>query len=501
MIKKYIVFASAIIFIIMAAFFVLLYMGIRKCSINDPAAGNTSLQAISITGNKVLHGMSIENFSAAEKEQIMQTTGAILSINRQVGTIVIKQRIGTERILAVIDLPQELKGADGPRKEGFDYYWEGKKGAQMIISGDSVIRFKNIKYLQVALKFEPEFQRVDEEITQFKTGGLLALDGKGGIAIIPPSYASNKKYQKKFDNNIWILSNRNPIPLLFVGVLPPRHFDWRKSLICVVHYSSHVQRYPTDRQIAKYSKFAKVLEIHSWVWQNRYPERVKAAREKVELWDDLSYKSQDGKWVPENEEEFRRVIKTAHKYGMKVLPYINTEEGRFSTEIYDRYLREIKRLKETYAIDGIYSDGLFYQHPEYGYFAARALREIFGESGWMTLHDTHDNGYWAPFINTYMDLLITSEHGAFNRWVSTSYNISNAIASLWPEIPLEERDGAGILKKLINDSFRFNNRVVFLDGLLGQWRLWRLYFNKEESEVMTNYYLPKLAELKKIEGN
>ncbi|MFA6375897.1 MAG: hypothetical protein WCX69_00650 [Candidatus Paceibacterota bacterium] len=441
--------------------------------------------------------MSIEKFSADGKNQTIQTTGAIFSINSEQGTISIKQRIGADRDVAVIDLPKELKKAKGPRKEGFDYYWDGTEESQMIISGDSVVRFKNIRNLQVSLKFTPEFKQIDEEITKYKTGGLLALDGKGGIAIVPPSYASNEKYSKKFENNQWIFSGSDSMSLLFVGILPPRYFDWEKSFINVVHYSSHVQRYPTDQEIAQYSKFAKILELHSWVWENRHVESKNEKGEQIPLWDDLSYEAQAGKWLPDNEEEFKRVINTAHRYGMKVLPYVGTGSGEFTSETYERYLEEIKRIKVTYSIDGIYSDGLFYQHPEYGYFAARELREIFGEDGWLTLHDTHDGGYWAPFINTYMDSLITSEHNNFNQWTSTSYNISNSIAMLWPEINLEERDGIGFLKKLVDDSIHYNNRIVFMCGLQGQWRFWRLYFTDKEMEFIKNYYFEKIDELRK----
>jgi len=450
--------------------------------------------------NVKIKGMEIENLYTEAKVSTLTTTGGLFRIDLEKGTIEIEQRIGEKRLLAkVILVDNQFKELSTPTCMGFDCILEGNfpESPKIIISGDSVIRFYNIKNLRVVLYFTPVHQKFNVSITQYNNGGLLALDENGGLAIAPPSYASNENWPKSFENNVWNLTAEKPLPLLFIGVLPPRPFDWERSFWPVIHYSSHIQRYPTNEQIIAYSKYAKVLEMHSWVWQNRYNENERDEKgNKFPLWADYSYLPQDGKWIPGNEAEFRRVCKTAHAYGMKVLPYVSSE---YEKDVDPKtFIAEIKRLKDTYDIDGVYLDGLFYQRPELGYMAIRTLRELFGEDGWITLHDTHGSGYWTPFINTYVDLIITSEHASFERWTSTSYKISNAIASVWPEISLNVKDGREFLKKLVNDSLLYNNRVLMMTGDQGQWRDWRLEFTLDEMKFMQEYYLGALEKMRNI---
>lgn len=449
--------------------------------------------------NIKIKGMGIEDLRVKDGISVLTTSGGIFHVDPENGTIDIRQRIGKDRLLATVLLTDDrLKSLSAPIQRGFDIVWEGSslESPKITISGDSVIRFFNIERLEVLFHFYPVHQTFNVAISKYDNGGLLALDDDGGLAIIPPSYGSNERWPKRFENNTWKLVAEEPLPLLFIGVLPPRPFDWERSFMPVIHYASHVQRYPTDEQIIAYSKYAKVLEMHSWVWQNRYNENERDEKgEKLPLWADYSFWPQDGKWIPDDETELKRVINTAHVYGMKVLPYVSMGNNKVD---FEAYITEIKRLKDVYGIDGVYLDGLFPQQPELGYQAARALRELFGEDGWLTLHDTHQNGYWVPFINAYMDLIITSEHNVFERWTSTSYKISNAIASVWPEIPLSVDDGRGFLEKLVDDALLNNNRVILMTGEQGQWRDWRLYFTPEEMEFMQEYYLEALEKMDKV---
>lgn len=443
-----------------------------------------------LAGN--IKGMSIESLSVKDNVSILTVTGSLFRIDSKIGTIEIRQRIGEKRLLAEVTLAEdEFKGLTAPTQVSDCYIWEGNSPEfpKMIISGDSVIHFQNIKNITVKLRFSPIYHKFKDS-----NGGLLALDDEGGLAIIPPESTLNDDWHKTFNDNIWQLKGNEPLPFLFIGVCPPRQFDWKQSFMPVVHYSSHVQRYPTDEQIVEYSKYAKVLQMHSWVWQNRYDRDAEIEMEpymegKVPLWMDKSYKAQNYKWIPDDETELKRVISTCHAHDMKFVPYVSLLNGDIEKQII-----EMRRLKDTYSIDGLYVDGLYPQQPELGYEAARALRELFGEDGWLTLHNTRPSGYFAPFINTYFNLIITSEHESFNRWTSTSYNISNAIASVWPEIPLNVKDGRGFLKELVDESLLYNNRVILMTGEQGQWRQWRLYFNEDEMRFMQEYYLGALSE-------
>ena len=464
--------------------------------------GGPSERDLETSLTRSMKGMSIESLSVKDNVSVLTTTGGLFRIDLKTGVIEIRQRIGKERLLAKAVLDKDwLKTFSAPTQDGFDCIWEGTspKDPKMIISGDSVIRFSNIEELEIRLEFSPIYCKVTDS-----NGGLLALDNTGGLAIMPLESSSNENWPKTFENNLWKLAADEPFPLVFIGVCPPRPFDWESSFLPVVHYSSHIQRYPTDEQIIAYSKYAEVLEMHSWVWQNRYDENARDEKgEKLPLWWDYSFVAQNYEWIPDDEVELRRVVETAHAHGMKVIPYYSFWREDPETpvnQVFDRQMAEIRRLKDTYDFDGLYVDGLscHLKDLELSYKAARTLRELFGEDGWLTYHNTHTTDNHYPFINAYMDLIITSEHESFNRWTSTSYNISNAIASVWPEIPVDVEDGRPFLKELVDDNLLHNNRVILMTGKDGQWRMWRLYFTPDEMEFMQQYYFEALEKMKEI---
>jgi hypothetical protein len=166
-------------------------------------------------------------------------------------------------------------------------------------------------------------------------------------------------------------------------------------------------------------------------------------------------------------------------------------------------MSEARQLKVRYNLDGLYLDGLMEgskNGPVDAYLTARNLRHLFGDDGWINLHNTN-TGYFAPFIQAYMDFITTGEHNNFNKWQSTTYNISNAIGGHWPEIPYffddpreNIQDAIPFLKDLVDISLKYNNRILFLAGDQGQWRFWRLYYTQAEMEFLKQYYIKKLSE-------
>lgn len=402
---------------------------IWMCGCRNSSAGGESVR---------IHGMSIENLCVDNKVGIVITTGGVFHVDLENGTIEIRQRIKKNRVLAKATLDKDwCKALPGPAHNGFDYIWGGGSPgkAKMIISGDSVVRLFNIEKLEVALQFSPLYHKVNDS-----NGGLLALDNEGGVAIAPPKISPNKRWPKTFENNMWKLSAHEPLPVLFIGVCPPREFDWKRSKWPIVHYSSHIERYPSDGQIKEYSKFAKVLEMHQWVWKNRYVNKKDCLKEPYSncngndtpLWKDNASWPVNNKWIADDEKELKRVVATAHACGMLIAVYFNGLKMDGSS-----ILPEALRLKKKYNIDGIYLDGLLNnsnQGPLDAYLIARKLRILFGDDGWINFHNTH-KGYFFPFIQTYMDFVTTSEHRKFDKWMSTTFNISNAIGGYWPEIP------------------------------------------------------------------
>jgi hypothetical protein len=454
--------------------------------------------------SNAIKGMRIEGIDAVNNCIRLSTTGAIFEINNNIGKMEIYQRIGNKRKLAEVSLLDEFISVlkKEPHNQGFEYAWNDKdKTASIVISGDSVVRFYNVKKMKINLFFTSLHHKINS-----LNHGLIALDKEGGIAIMPPDNIYSKDYSITIESDEWLLDSNIEMPVLFVGVCPPREFDWERSKWPVIHYSSHIERYPSDEQIKEYSKFAKVLEMHQWVWKNRYVNNKDCLKEpysncdgdNTPLWKDDASWPVNNRWIADDEKELRRVITTAHDYGMLVAVYFNgLKMDRHSI------LPEALRLKRKYNIDGIYLDGLLNrsnQGPLDAYLTARELRKLFGDDGWINFHNTH-KGYFAPFIQSYMDFITTGEHNKFNRWISTTYNISNSIGGHWPEIPYYWPDtrknienAITYLRKIVDSSLKYNNRVLFLVGKQGQWRYWRLYFTPQEIEFMKDYYLKNLFE-------
>lgn len=454
----------------------------------------------------VIKEMRIESLSVVEHFTYLQTTGAIFRIDKNEGSMEIYQRIGKKRKLAEVTISEAILPAlrNPPKDTGFDYVWSNVKDKlpRIIISGDSVIRFYNVKRIRIKLYFNPLHRKIN-----ISNHGLLALDQEGGIAVMPPDNICSKDYPIKITRTDWELNSNKEMPVLFLGVSPPRAFDWERSRWPVTHYSSHIKRYPADEQIKEYSKFTKVLEMHQWVWKNRYVNKKDCLTKEpynncdninTPLWFDNSYIPVNHKWIPDDEKEFKRVISTAHANGMLVAVYFSGVDITKSA-----LLAEARRLKHKYKIDGLYLDGLLInkkmEGPLEAYLAARDLRRLFGEKGWLNYHNTHD-GYFAPFVQTYMDFITTGEHDKFDRWISTTYNISNAIGGHWPEIAYfmpddskNIKDARPYLKDLTDISLKYHNRLLFLVGESGQWRFWRLYFTPAEMKFLKSYYLDRLS--------
>lgn len=451
--------------------------------------------------------MRIEHLTEGRTHASLTTTGACFILQKDKGIIQVYQRIGGKRKIAEVHLSKDfleiVKRA--PRDRGFEYVWScgGKNNPEIIISGDSLIRFNNIDNIKIVSPFTPVYRKLNRS-----NNGLMLLDNRGGMVINPPENISLGDYPITVNGSEWKLDSRLKMSTLFLGVCPPREFDWERSKWPVVHYSSHIKRYPSNEEIIQYSQFAKVLELHQWIWKRRYENKKDCMDElfgkkyndcsgDTPLWRDHASDPINNRWIPEDEKELRRVIQCAHSRGMLVAVYFNGLKMDSET-----ILPEAGRLKKKYDLDGIYLDGLLNntsRGPLDAYLAARELRMLFGDRGWINFHNTN-NGYYSPHIHAYMDFITTGEHHGFDKWKSSTFNISNAIGGHWPEIPyfwpdpqMNIKDARPFLRDLADISLRYNNRILFLAGEGGQWRFWRLYFTPAETEFMKEYYLGRLG--------
>jgi len=116
----------------------------------------------------------------------------------------------------------------------------------------------------------------------------------------------------------------------------------------------------------------------------------------------------------------------------------------YNKESADEYITEIKRLRDTYGIDGIYSDGIPSEHQWVtGYEESRMLRELFPD-GFIVAHQTGNpqNGggplsaaaLFLPFVDTYWNATLKGESVAADNFKApiasmtwAQYNVANCV--------------------------------------------------------------------------
>ena len=172
----------------------------------------------------------------------------------------------------------------------------------------------------------------------------MYLIGKGSIAK-PASW-----------NDGWTVNYQTASPSqLLVSVYPPRPFDVNQSLKTMVHDYSSTKPYPSDSDLAAWSKIGPVLTLHSWIWKGTVGSTYGV--EQDNSWATTTFE-------PKDKAEMRRVINTAHRLGMKVVPYMSPlyfgkpEGGARKTRCPSSCALVKSRLAE-YGFDGVYFDGVY----------------------------------------------------------------------------------------------------------------------------------------------
>ena len=135
-------------------------------------------------------------------------------------------------------------------------------------------------------------------------------------------------------------------------------------------------------------------------------------------------------YVPRDADGFHRVVATAHRLGMKVLPYMSPYHGIADG---DAYQEKIGMVLEEYGVDGVYFDELLVgNNVKEAYATITETRKRHGEI-LLYVHCTGTNRYmYCPSIDTYADCILRAEHfypfdSRYLRYVISSFDIANTI--------------------------------------------------------------------------
>ncbi len=413
-------------------------------------------------------GMVVESAQIQEGTLRIRTTGACIEADLATGDIRFSQRIGHERLLAVLHLGQGLEGAAvthaGP---GLARITFAEPAVTIRVNGDSLFMLHVRDPLAVS---------VDRAIDiawhgSFQANHLVA-DEWGGLGL----YCSEPTIRDAFDPFARTLASY-ALPadaVLWVGVCPPKPYDWDRSLRDnVVWHWSNQQAYPPDDVLRAWSRHGNIVLLQS----------------ELLLWKDWNLA-----FVPRlGVEEFARVRTTIHDAGMRFIVYtspyyflkntalepqaFNTFEnfkswppGTPTGENMGWFLPEIRKVMREYQPDGLYFDGQYLENPAALYALARESRHIVGEDGileWQSTWALGSNGCYLPQADAYVDFILRGEgneraYSSFDylRFFVSGYNISNSIGVLCNNGPV------GVTPQLARDILKANARFHTLAGWL-----------------------------------
>jgi hypothetical protein len=270
-------------------------------------------------------------------------------------------------------------------------------------------------------------------------GHLLLIDPRGGLGAYayrgllnrevthigtPPAGTWNVRYQ--FDRECRFL----------FAVFPARQFNVEQYYgECIVHHGTIrpcvVPPFPTDAMLERASAHTRVLVLHEGLWAGKLTRAGKEVRTVADIYAEGAYASYD--YRPSDENELLRTIATAHRLGMKVIPYMSPFYSSARERVYWDKVRE--RLDQ-YGMDGLYFDGISLDILE-SYRVIREARRAVGD-GCLYVHCTSDpvsRNVFCPFIDTYADYILRAEQetalsNPYLRYVISGYNVSNAIGQL-----------------------------------------------------------------------
>ena len=413
------------------------------------------------------------------------TTGAEFLIRKATDTIECRQRLSKQRAVAYLKFaPGTLAGIKLMHHSSGAAIFAGG-GTTVRVNGDSLLMVSPGRNGEITaeLAFTPDYH------SEFK-GNYNFFDPDGGISF----FEHGRRPQSKLSAALDPVTVRWPWQagdVFWAGVSPPKLFDWEASVRDrVVRHGSSDPRYmyPDDLSILRWAHgYANILFLHcESMWKHW----------QLEL-------------VPVDMAAFRRVVKTAHEVGMKVMPYASPHTflkgtpherrahrdpkvgpGQFVGSNASLFLKDAARIVKEFGADGLYFDEIYSSRESLAtqYFLSRAARELVGDGGILELHATTDvlgdghTGTYFPTLHAYYNFVLKGEgeydriEPGYVRYYLSTYNISNsvAVAEYFDQAPSPQQ-----IDRLLRANVRLH--------LPEHW------FFTGQVELLRKYYWPRLT--------
>lgn len=431
-------------------------------------------------------GMVVESAKMDAGSVRIRTTGADVAINTSNGEVLFGQRIGHQRALAVARVGRALAGArithstKGLARVTFD-----QPKMTVRVNGDSLFMLH---------AHEPVTIGIDRKIlpawhASFEVCHLIA-DEWGAFGL----YCSDLKLNDGYDAyDETVATYALPADaVLWVGVCPPKPYDWPRSLRDnVVWHWSNQTSYPPDDVLRSWKPYGNIVLLQS----------------EVMLWKDWNLD-----FVPRlGMQEWERVRKTIHDCGQRFIVYTSPYYFLKGTALEPRalnsfkdfkgwppgtptgenmglFLPAIRKVMREYKPDGLYFDGQYTENPAALYALAREARGIVGEDRVLEWHSTGALGSghcYLPQADAYVDFILRGEgrdqlYGDFDylRFFVSGYNVNNCIGVIC------NNGKIGVTSTMARDVLRANARFHTIVSWLDDAKI---------MGILASEYRPKLT--------
>jgi len=431
--------------------------------------------------------MTVEKVANTGQGIVVTTTGGTFDFRPATGEVLLRQRIGAQRLVGSLRLdPALLRGLRVTESGGEAVRLRTRRGLVAMVTCDSVLRLDSgSAALAVTVRgsFAPDFLRSERP-------GALALDDRGGLGVYPLPELPRRVAVQQSGRGFTIREDLPAGSTLLVSVCPPREYNWKQHAEeRIVHQFPQLtpgawvsdgnspRGLPTDEELVAWRKVANVLVLHLEFWDGFGVQHIR----------------------PKDPTRFRQVVDLAHKLGYLVLPYSSPyyyqpalePGGKLRTDASAVYLEEARWLLDEYKVDGLYWDGEFMDVLQ-AWECIRETRKLLGSKRLYVHCTTMPLPYtelYCPFVNTWADYLLRGEGLArpvvdevYLRYVASGYGISNAIGELC-------YDACRVDPAVADWAVRSNARIPYWPGQ--QVHAGRKYFlTPEEEQVFREHYLP-----------
>lgn len=393
---------------------------------------------VSFRGECTNFGMKIEGVYLHNGRFVVVTTGA--RFEYLLGELKIYQGLGSDigrRLIATMTI-EDVNGFE--KVESNDdhvLFWSEK--LNIGIYGDSTCILAPKEKLSIRFKgnFKPDYEGRYE-------GELLLIDEAGGIEIYPQRYEAGYEVKRiELGKTDWLaeyLVNANE--RVMIAAFPAKKFDWERSFSSniLITYGSRglgvgnpYGQMPSNETVKKWAQNG--FDIVVMFYEGLYAEVQR-----------LPYPFPSGPHIVVNKPEFNRFVKALHTHGLKISPYVSLYYHYRKFSNVEVFYEEVKALRSTYGIDGVYLDGMLREDRSnkiddkiQNWEMIRRLRQLFGPDGSIIYHGTNRGSPVAttPNVDSYCTATLNGEgvsiksvNDPYVKYQVRKYGISNTIA-LW----------------------------------------------------------------------